>query len=121
MIRRREDQTKPDAADVRSKFPNANANQLKVGDKESGVLKQSPRAPIAGFVSTTILKSTQDGFFGEKSTEERVQGQDSATTQATVSDSRPLYERLKEQRDQKDLEWKEQHNMFGMYSYRRQA
>nr|CCA27650.1 conserved hypothetical protein [Albugo laibachii Nc14] len=51
-------------------------------------------------------------FFGENTEEKRIT--DAPMTATNVSDGvyKPLYERLKKQREEKDNEWKEKHNPF---------
>lgn len=53
-------------------------------------------------------------FFGENTEEKRITNAPIIAT--TMSDGvyKPLYERLKEQREEKENEWKEKHNPFGM-------
>lgn len=96
-------------SDVRSKFPTS----LDLPEKEE--VKSRSNVPIAGFVSTSILKSS-DGLFGDNTEEERIATTDGATGSAKISDSRPLYDRLKEQKNARDEVWKEQHNFYGTFA-----
>ncbi|POM68541.1 hypothetical protein PHPALM_15288 [Phytophthora palmivora] len=70
----------------------------------------APRASLAGFVSTSVLTSS-DGLFGDNVEEKRV-------TEAPVlraedaAGYKPLYEQLQERKEQKDSEWKEKNNPF---------
>ncbi|CAI5744224.1 unnamed protein product [Peronospora destructor] len=74
--------------------------------RDSGV----PRASLAGFVSTSVLTSS-DGLFGDNVEEKRV-------TEAPVPRAedatgyKPLYDQLQERRGKKDSEWKEKNNPF---------
>ena len=87
------------------------------------------RAALPGFVATTVLTSS-DGvswvgktiqwciesyhkqLFGDNAEETRIS--DAPTTREEDSGAyKPLYERLKEMKDQKDQEWKEKNNPFG--------
>uniref|UniRef100_A0AAV1USJ2 FAM192A/Fyv6 N-terminal domain-containing protein n=1 Tax=Peronospora matthiolae TaxID=2874970 RepID=A0AAV1USJ2_9STRA len=69
-----------------------------------------PRASLAGFVSTSVLTSS-DGLFGDNVQEERV-----TETPAPRADDRgsykPLYEQLQECQEKKDSEWKAKNNPF---------
>ncbi|KAK1947469.1 hypothetical protein P3T76_001479 [Phytophthora citrophthora] len=68
------------------------------------------RASLAGFVSTSVLTSS-DGLFGDNVEEKRVT-EAPAPRPEDASGYKPLYEQLQERKDQKDSEWKEKNNPF---------
>ncbi|KAG6611695.1 uncharacterized protein IUM83_17194 [Phytophthora cinnamomi] len=76
------------------------------GSSGSGV----PRASLAGFVSTSVLTSS-DGLFGDNVEEKRVT-EAPAPRAEDAAGYKPLYEQLQERREQKDSEWKEKNNPF---------
>ncbi|EQC41281.1 hypothetical protein SDRG_01256 [Saprolegnia diclina VS20] len=93
---------------VTSKFPTEAAG---LGLAEPADPLARPRSkPIAGFVSTAVLSSS-DGLFGDNVEETRISDKPEAAAVA-ISDARPLYDRLKEMKDQRDAEWKEKNNPF---------
>ncbi|KDO34984.1 hypothetical protein SPRG_01046 [Saprolegnia parasitica CBS 223.65] len=93
---------------VTSKFPTEAAG---LGLAEPADPLARPRSkPIAGFVSTAVLSSS-DGLFGDNVEETRISDKPEAADIA-ISDARPLYDRLKEMKDQRDAEWKEKNNPF---------
>ncbi|KAH9156909.1 hypothetical protein AeRB84_001201 [Aphanomyces euteiches] len=90
---------------VASKFPTEAKGQV---EEEQGHIPRSKQ--IAGFVSTSVLSSS-DGLFGDNVEEVRITDRPENNGPEKV-DNRPLYERLKEQKDQRDAEWKEKNNPF---------
>ncbi|OWZ00927.1 hypothetical protein PHMEG_00027782 [Phytophthora megakarya] len=70
----------------------------------------APRASLAGFVSTSVLTSS-DGLFGDNVEEKRVSEAPAPRAQDAAG-YKPLYEQLQERKDQKDSEWKEKNNPF---------
>ncbi|KAF0699823.1 Aste57867_9599 [Aphanomyces stellatus] len=95
-----------ESSSVASKFP-TEAKGLSIIDDGAGPAK--PRSkPIAGFVSTSVLSSS-DGLFGDNVEEVRITDRPES---ADKVDSRPLYDRLKEQKDQRDADWKDKNNPF---------
>lgn len=64
---------------------------------------------ISGFVTSSVLRATKDGFFDTNSTEEVIEQDKSSSS---TKDHATLYDRLKEQKDQKDKEWSDTHNAF---------
>ncbi|KAF1789068.1 hypothetical protein JG687_00014581 [Phytophthora cactorum] len=68
------------------------------------------RASLAGFVSTSILTSS-DGLFGDNVEENRVTEAPAPRPQDTPG-YKPLYEQLQERKEKKDSEWKEKNNPF---------
>eukprot|EP00644_Phytophthora_capsici_P013504 jgi/Phyca11/17670/fgenesh1_pg.PHYCAscaffold_29_\ len=77
---------------------------------ESGSGSGVARASLAGFVSTSVLTSS-DGLFGDNVEEKRVT-EAPAPRPEDASGYKPLYEQLQERKDQKDSEWKEKNNPF---------
>ncbi|KAL3674800.1 hypothetical protein V7S43_000728 [Phytophthora oleae] len=77
---------------------------------ESGSGSGVARASLAGFVSTSVLTSS-DGLFGDNVEEKRVT-EAPAPRPEDASGYKPLYEQLQERRDQKDSDWKEKNNPF---------
>ncbi|KAG7381907.1 hypothetical protein PHYPSEUDO_005489 [Phytophthora pseudosyringae] len=68
------------------------------------------RASLAGFVSTSVLTSS-DGLFGDNVEEKRVT-EAPAPRPEDASGYKPLYEQLQERNELKDSEWKEKNNPF---------
>ncbi|OQS03698.1 hypothetical protein THRCLA_03987 [Thraustotheca clavata] len=93
---------------VSSKFPTEAAGLPIVETIDESVKPRSK--PIAGFVSTSVLSSS-DGLFGDNVEETRISDKPAASGSSVV-DQRPLYERLKEMKDKRDAEWKEKNNPF---------
>ncbi|KAG1711438.1 hypothetical protein DVH05_008690 [Phytophthora capsici] len=77
---------------------------------ESGSGSGVARASLAGFVSTSVLTSS-DGLFGDNVEEKRVT-EAPAPRPEDASGYKPLYEQLQKRKDQKDSEWKEKNNPF---------
>ncbi|KAH7488690.1 hypothetical protein PRIC1_007193 [Phytophthora ramorum] len=69
-----------------------------------------PKASLAGFVSTSVLTSS-DGLFGDNVEEKRVT-EAPAPRAEDAAGYKPLYEQLQERKDQKDSDWKEKNNPF---------
>ncbi|EGZ29798.1 hypothetical protein PHYSODRAFT_309966 [Phytophthora sojae] len=69
-----------------------------------------PKASLAGFVSTSVLTSS-DGLFGDNVEEKRVT-EAPAPRAEDAAGYKPLYEQLQERREQKDSGWKEKNNPF---------
>ncbi|KAE8902400.1 hypothetical protein PF005_g481 [Phytophthora fragariae] len=69
-----------------------------------------PRASLAGFVSTSVLTSS-DGLFGDNVEEKRVTEAPAPRAEDSAG-YKPLYEQLQDRREQKDSEWKEKNNPF---------
>ncbi|ETV91844.1 hypothetical protein H310_13671 [Aphanomyces invadans] len=89
---------------VAAKFP---SQAKEVG--ETTEVSRPRSKPIAGFVSTSVLSSS-DGLFGDNVEEVRIT--DRPESSADKVDYRPLYERLKEQKNARDADWKEKNNPF---------
>ncbi|CAI5743467.1 unnamed protein product [Hyaloperonospora brassicae] len=68
------------------------------------------RASLAGFVSTSVLTSS-DGLFGDNVQEERVT-EAPAPRAEDAGGYKPLYEQLQERQEKKDSDWKEKNNPF---------
>ncbi|KAF4033519.1 N-terminal domain of NEFA-interacting nuclear protein NIP30 [Phytophthora infestans] len=68
------------------------------------------RASLAGFVSTSVLTSS-DGLFGDNVEEKRV-SEAPAPRSEDAAGYKPLYEQLQERKERKDSEWKEKNNPF---------
>ncbi|OQR97140.1 hypothetical protein ACHHYP_12684 [Achlya hypogyna] len=96
------------SSSVASKFPTEAAG-LPIAEAVEGVGRPRNK-PIAGFVSTAVLSSS-DGLFGDNVEETRISDKPEVAP-SVVSDGRPLYERLKEMKEKRDAEWKEQNNPF---------
>ncbi|RLN64515.1 hypothetical protein BBJ29_001094 [Phytophthora kernoviae] len=69
-----------------------------------------PKASLAGFVSTSVLTSS-DGLFGDNVEEKRVT-EAPAPRPEDAAGYKPLYEQLQELREKKDSDWKEKNNPF---------
>ncbi|RHY16066.1 hypothetical protein DYB28_003872 [Aphanomyces astaci] len=91
---------------VASKFP-TEAKDLATGDALE--VSKPKSKPIAGFVSTSVLSSS-DGLFGDNVEEVRITDRPESSEEKV--DFRPLYERLKEQKDARDADWKDKNNPF---------
>ncbi|RHY86357.1 hypothetical protein DYB37_001939 [Aphanomyces astaci] len=91
---------------VASKFP-TEAKDLATGDTLE--VSKPKSKPIAGFVSTSVLSSS-DGLFGDNVEEVRITDRPESSEEKV--DFRPLYERLKEQKDARDADWKDKNNPF---------
>ncbi|ETL80888.1 hypothetical protein L917_18665 [Phytophthora nicotianae] len=73
-------------------------------------MDSAARASLAGFVSTSVLTSS-DGLFGDNVEEKRVTEAPAPRPEDTAG-YKPLYEQLQERKEQKDSEWKEKNNPF---------
>ena len=94
-------------------FPSAESKFSKPGAE---ITKASTkRVTLAGFVSSAVLKSDNNGLFSAQATEEvkeRTEAEERRLEAQSRADARPLFEQLLEQREAKDAAWKEANNPF---------
>ncbi|RHY31346.1 hypothetical protein DYB32_003617 [Aphanomyces invadans] len=88
---------------VAAKFP-SQAKEV----RETTEVSRPRSKPIAGFVRRFLTVYVQ--LFGDNVEEVRIT--DRPESSADKVDYRPLYERLKEQKDARDADWKEKNNPF---------
>ena len=105
--------TKPvTAEEVQSKFPTEAKNNVQDELREQQIQALGSSKPISGFVSTSILTSS-DGLFGDNVEERRIEN---VPERQYIADGKSLYERLQENKEKKENEWNEAHNPFGKFS-----
>jgi hypothetical protein len=94
-------------------YPSAESKFSKPGAETTKA--STKRATLAGFVSSAVLKSDNNGLFSAQATEEvkeRTEAEERRLEAQSRADARPLYEQLLEQREAKDTAWKEANNPF---------
>ena len=96
-----------DKSGVVAKFPKTAGEHHHKKSDAAALTKKKKSAPIAGFVPTAILTSS-DGLFGDHIEEKRI-----TETKDEAYESKTLYERLQAQKEEKEKEWKAAHNPFG--------
>ena len=90
--------TKSTKNTVADKFPHAKLTTSCTSSIEK------PRVTLPGFVSTSVMTSTENYHVSEERIVEKVEDKGLF---------RPLYDQLQEMKEKKDAEWKSLHNPFG--------